>query len=105
MCIRDRGYLLSLVKRQIDRRVRHVEDVETLLQASVLGVIPRTDELAKTLAPGPHGLGNAAEAIRQLRTNLRFVHVDNPPRAIVMTSATPGAVSYTHLDVYKRQSL
>ena len=84
------GYLLSLVKRQIDRRVRHVEDVETLLQASVLGVIPRTDELAKTLAPGPHGLGNAAEAIRQLRTNLRFVHVDNPPRAIVMTSATPG---------------
>lgn len=84
------GYLLALVKRQIDRRIRHVEDVETLLGASVLGVIPRTDELSKSVAPGPHGLGNAAEAIRQLRTNLRFVHVDNPPRAIVMTSATPG---------------
>ena len=32
-------------------------------------------------------LGAASEAFRQLRTNLRFVGVDDPPRSIVVTSA------------------
>ena len=35
-------------------------------------------------------LGRAAEAFRQLRTNLRFVDVDNEPRRIVVTSALAG---------------
>jgi capsular exopolysaccharide synthesis family protein len=34
-------------------------------------------------------LGDAAEAFRHLRTNLRFVDVDKPPRSIVVTSANP----------------
>ncbi|NOJ99423.1 CpsD/CapB family tyrosine-protein kinase, partial [Corallococcus coralloides] len=29
------------------------------------------------------------EALRKLRTNLRFVDVDNPPRSIVITSSAP----------------
>ena len=32
----------------------------------------------------------AREAIRKLRTNLRYVDVDEPPRSIVVTSSAPG---------------
>ena len=32
----------------------------------------------------------AQESIRQLRTNLRFVNVDTPPRSFIVTSAVPG---------------
>ena len=31
-----------------------------------------------------------AEAFRTIRTNLRYVDVDNPPRTVVITSSLPG---------------
>src|SRR5690606_27283929 len=31
-----------------------------------------------------------AEAMRELRTNIQFMDVDNPPRVIVVTSPLPG---------------
>jgi capsular exopolysaccharide synthesis family protein len=34
--------------------------------------------------------GPQSEAFRQIRTNLQFVDVDNPPRAVVVTSSLPG---------------
>lgn len=82
----------ALVRKQFDVRVRTQADVEELTGHAVLGVIPDTRDLKKQReAPGSVlDMGHAGEALRQLRTNLRFAKVDQPPRAVVVTSANPG---------------
>ena len=84
------GYFIAFLRRALDNRVRHNSDVEDLTGSSVLAVVPRSSELNKEGRRQVDGLGEAAEALRHLRTNLRFLDVDNPPRAIVMTSSNPG---------------
>ena len=64
------------------RRGRH--------RRAVLGIIPKEDALARDHRGVRGDLGQAAESFRQLRTNLRFVDVDNEPRRIVVTSALAG---------------
>lgn len=84
------AYLLIFGRRLLDTRLRSVKDVETLASTTSLGIIPQTPELRAKEGRGRIGrLGVAAEGFRQLRTNLRFVSVDNPPRSIVITSANP----------------
>ncbi len=84
------AYAVILVRRSIDRRVRSVADVETATGSSVIGIIPKTDALDRAHRGVRGDLGEAAEAFRQLRTNLRFVDVDHAPRRIVITSALAG---------------
>lgn len=82
------AYLLVLARRQLDTRLRTVADVEEATGASVLGVVPSVRELKGETGRGRlDRLGPAAESFRQVRTNLRFVGVDDPPRSIVVTSA------------------
>ncbi|WP_062292740.1 polysaccharide biosynthesis tyrosine autokinase [Demequina phytophila] len=82
------GY--ALIKSTLDRRLRKPEDVEREFDIPVLGALPYDDAIAKK------GVANAksdfamTEAIRQVRTNLQFMDVDNPPRVIVVTSSLPG---------------
>ncbi|MFQ6173048.1 polysaccharide biosynthesis tyrosine autokinase [Oryzobacter sp. R7] len=84
------AYALVFLRRQLDTRIRTVEDVEELVGASVLGVVPATNELRKETARGRlDELGPAAEAFRQVRTNLRFLAVDGSLRSLVVTSANP----------------
>ena len=64
--------------------------VEDATGAAVLGIIPTEDALGRTHGGVRGALGRAAESFRQLRTNLRFVDVDNEPRKIVVTSALAG---------------
>ncbi len=84
------GYLLAILRLLLDQKVRTVKDVENITGAGTLGVLPRTPALrgAQRRTADPHS--HAGEALRQLRTNLRFVSVDDPPRAIVVTSPNPG---------------
>ncbi|WP_158707640.1 polysaccharide biosynthesis tyrosine autokinase [Janibacter massiliensis] len=84
------GYLWGLLRKQIDVRLRHAEDAEELAGASVLAVIAESDDLANRSKDGVDDLGQAAEAMRTLRTNLRFVDVDNQPKSLVVTSANQG---------------
>jgi capsular exopolysaccharide synthesis family protein len=86
------GYALALVRRQLDSRIRTVDDMESLVGTSVLTILPESEELDRLGAAGivQSQTGPAAEALRQLRTNLRFVDVDNPPQSIVVTSANAG---------------
>ena len=51
--------------------------------------MPVADPLSRRSRGVREDLGVVAEAFRQLRTNLRFVDVDHPPRSIVVTSANP----------------
>lgn len=85
------GALFAVARRAFDSKVRSQGQVEELTGRAVLGVVPETKQLKKRAGQGDVRLsGAAAEALRQLRTNLRFVSVDDPPRSVVVTSPTPG---------------
>ncbi|KRE97304.1 hypothetical protein ASG76_00815 [Nocardioides sp. Soil774] len=84
------AYAFLIARRLIDRRVRSAKHVEDATGAAVLGVIPKEDALGRVNRGVRGDLGRAAEAFRVLRTNLRFVDVDNEPRRIVVTSALAG---------------
>ena len=81
------GYAAAFTRRSIDRKVRSVKDAEAAGVSAVVGIIPTADPLSRHSRGVAEDLGVVAEAFRQLRTNLRFVDVDRPPRSIVMTSA------------------
>ncbi|AQP46181.1 hypothetical protein RPIT_13945 [Tessaracoccus flavus] len=87
------GLLLGLgivVGRQsFDRRIRRAHEAEEVAETSSLGIVPAAAELAGESALVT-GSSAAAEAIRQIRTNLRFVSVDNPAKSIVITSSNEG---------------
>ncbi|UIJ33483.1 polysaccharide biosynthesis tyrosine autokinase [Allobranchiibius sp. GilTou73] len=84
------GYLLAVLRLMLDQRLRTVQDVETITGAGTLGILPKTSMLRGNSRRDADPHSHAGEALRQLRTNLRFVNVDNPPKAIVVTSPNPG---------------
>lgn len=105
------GY--ALVRHTLDRRLRTGAQIEQFTGTSVLGSVPEYQKPPRlafgknrgrdrngaykplldfaTGQPQDDSLVSraSAEAIRELRTNLQFVDVDNPPRSIVVTSAMP----------------
>lgn len=98
------GLLLGLgyavVRSQLDRRIRSAAAVEQRFGVTVVGAIPGDPGLQHdpgTRAPiavfeesETKQRTGSAEAFRKLRTNLRFMDVDNPPRVIVVTSPQQG---------------
>ncbi|NPD03927.1 polysaccharide biosynthesis tyrosine autokinase [Nocardioides sp. zg-1308] len=84
------AYAVLIGRRLIDRRIRSAKHVEEATGAAVLGIIPQEESLGRAHRGVRGDLGRAAESFRQLRTNLRFVDVDNEPRRIVVTSALAG---------------
>lgn len=95
------AYSSALLRDRLDRRLRTANDVEQLFSVPVIGALPvdlrLTGEkkvlggMSAAQAPGSRGQSPAfAEALRELRTNLTFLDVDNPPRIIVVTSSVSG---------------
>ncbi|PNI08803.1 lipopolysaccharide biosynthesis protein [Arthrobacter sp. AFG7.2] len=95
------AYSSALLRDRLDRRVRTAGDVERLFSVPVIGALPVDLRLTgenKVLggvpaAPTAGSRGESpafAEALRELRTNLTFLDVDNPPRIIVVTSSVSG---------------
>lgn len=85
------GY--AVARTLLDRRLRSAEDVERASSLAVVGSVPDLGKNPGTLFVNSGGLGTsaqAAEAIRRMRTNLSYMDVDNPPRAIVVTSPKQG---------------
>ncbi len=93
------GY--GLLRYTLDRRIRSVEQVERETGVPVVGTIPdeKTFTAANRLLPFDGGTSRSsesahlfgiAEAMRELRTNIQYMDVDNPPRIIVVTSPLPG---------------
>lgn len=93
------GY--AVLRYTLDRRVRNPEAVEKETGLTVVGAIPdektfsETNRLipftgSRSAAGEKHGLHAIAEAMRELRTNIQFMDVDNPPKSIVITSSLPG---------------
>lgn len=83
------GYLIAFLLQSVDARMRTQEDVASILNSSVLGIVPRVPTKGNQPLSELPVTGPASESLRQLRTNLRFVSVDSPPRTIVITSANP----------------
>lgn len=89
------GVAYALVRRHLDRRIRSAAEIERLFGVPVIGTLPvdhRLDGKSTVLEDGTtaqlHDDGGAmAEALRELRTNLSFLDVDQPPRIIVVTSS------------------
>ncbi|MDQ0146004.1 polysaccharide biosynthesis tyrosine autokinase [Pseudarthrobacter niigatensis] len=89
------GLAYALIRRHLDRRIRRAADIERMFGVPVIGTLPvdhRLDEKSTIVDAGTaaqlHDAGGAmAEALRELRTNLSFLDVDQPPRVIVVTSS------------------
>lgn len=93
------GY--GLLRYTLDRRIRSVESVERETGVAVVGTVPEEKTFTADDRLIPFDGGNSsnsanahlfpiAEAMRELRTNIQFMDVDNPPRVIVVTSPLPG---------------
>ncbi|MGK2310405.1 polysaccharide biosynthesis tyrosine autokinase [Cutibacterium sp. V970] len=102
------GAIIAVVRKQFDVKVRDQATVEELTGSGILTVIPDDKRLSEQREKSIVRLsGVTGEAFRQLRTNLRFANVDNPPRSVVITSAYPGegkSTVSTHLAVAVAQA-
>jgi capsular exopolysaccharide synthesis family protein len=91
------GFIYAFVRHRVDRRIRHPRDIERETGVSVVGTLPlekaMSDErqIIDFSLDAQHGVSHhTVESMRELRTNLQFIDVDNPPRVIVVTSSAPG---------------
>ena len=87
----------ALLRQHFDRRIRSVEQIERLLDAPVIGTVPASPALSDRRRVIEHTSGAdsvqifaISESLRELRTNLSYIDVDNPPKVIVVTSSIPG---------------
>jgi len=84
------GIGLAVLRDRLDNTVKDRREVVEATQAAVIGTVPFDSDRPKhPLASFGEGHSSSAEAYRQVRTNLQFLDVDNPPRAMVITSAVP----------------
>ena len=85
------GLGLAAMRELLDRSIKSESDVKDVADVPVLGAISYDqDTPEQPLVVHGKGFSPRAEAFRQLRTNLQFVHVANHPRSIVITSSVPG---------------
>ena len=90
------GLLLALaaawMRDRNDSRIRTADDLAEMTDVPLLAVLPESKEMGRAEGGTLTELKgfSAREAIRRLRTNLRFVDVDEPPTSIVVTSGAPG---------------
>jgi capsular exopolysaccharide synthesis family protein len=85
------GAGLALIRDLLDNTVKSVEDVEEVTGAPVMASVG----IDKTMSKQPmltdvKGFSPRGEAFRMLRTNLQYLDLDNPPKALVITSAIAG---------------
>jgi succinoglycan biosynthesis transport protein ExoP len=88
------GIGVGLLVDRLDQRLRSVEEIANLLDATVLGVVPR---IVRRVLPGEAGReiqlkprSSVAEAFRTVRTAIYFGGVERAGRTILVTSPTPG---------------
>lgn len=103
------GLAAAAGRDQLDRSIKHAEDVERTLGLPFLGTLPLAQLLEprgkgkgkqRTSVEGPpaapellafeHSTSALAEAARGVRTNLIFMSPDQPFRRLLVTSAAPG---------------
>ena len=82
------GIGVAVLRETLDTTVKTSEDLQKLTGSSALGVISYDGQAEKNpLVSQVDSRTGRGEAFRTLRTNLRFVDIDNPPRTVVVTSS------------------
>lgn len=92
------GIAYAVLRSILDRRVRDTAAIERETGLPVLGMLPSSKllETSDRRIPNPTLDATRAsdhrleESLRELRTNLQFMNVDDPPRVLVVTSSLPG---------------
>jgi capsular exopolysaccharide synthesis family protein len=85
------GIGFAFLRELLDNTVKDPEELGAFTDRPVLGVVPwdkRATESPISFRADAHG--GRAEGFRQLRINLQFVDVDDPPKVIAITSALAG---------------
>ncbi|NKS18700.1 polysaccharide biosynthesis tyrosine autokinase [Rhodococcus hoagii] len=84
------GLGLAVLRDRLDNTVKSRQVLDELVGAGVVGNVPFDKEREQKAAIAfQDGYSGSAEAFRELRTNLQFLEVDNPPRVIAVTSSLP----------------
>lgn len=85
------GIGLAVLRDRLDNTVKTQQMLEEITESGLVGAIP-TDKLRRKDAAISFANDRSAiaEAFRELRTNLRFLAVDDPPRVFTITSSVPG---------------
>ena len=83
------GAALAIARARLDRTVKDAADVTELTGAPVIGLVLRDQTLEKRHVVDRAVGSRSAEDYRQLRNNLQFLNVDEPPKAIMVSSALP----------------
>jgi len=82
------GVGIAVLRETLDSSVKNSGDLQELTGSSALGVIAYDGQAQKNpLVSQVDSRSGRGEAFRTLRTNLRFVDVDNPPGVVVVTSS------------------
>ena len=85
------GFVLAMVREQLDRRLKSSRDLEDLFDLPVLANIPRSRAFSKANGAALEQLPPAeGEAFQMLRANLRFLPTDKELRSVVVTSPGVG---------------
>lgn len=83
------GIGIAVLRHLLDTTVKTTEELEQAAGATSLGTVRFDPEAANSPLVTLRGSARA-EAFRTIRTNLRYVDVDNPARCVVITSSIPG---------------
>jgi capsular exopolysaccharide synthesis family protein len=83
------GLSVAIFRARADTSIKHPEQATGITGAPAIGSIFRDDDVVSQSPRGLAKIGRTAEDYRQLRTNLQFLGVDEPPRVIMISSAMP----------------
>jgi len=84
------GICAAIGIERLDNTFRTAQQVEHLAQVAALGLIPTTksrESAVDLVVKDP--MSSYSEAIRTVRTALRYSDIDNPPKVVLVTSALP----------------
>src|SRR5262249_2969040 len=86
------GLVLVFLREALDNTFRTPDDIENRLKIPALGITPVVKQAKDSVSPEKQYLLNPrspfAESINTIRTGLLFSNIDNPPKTILITSAT-----------------
>ncbi len=83
------GVALTVARRALDRSVKDPDEAAELGGAPVIGTIMRDGHLDRFHVVDRSQANRATEDYRQLRANLQFLSVDEPPKVIMVSSGLP----------------